>query len=482
LHNTIALARMSQRKNQIRAAVIGYDGRTSAASDSLQRSKRIHGKVERLSRGKMSENPAAGEAEIRLAIRRLERLGQRPDLVVNGPEETLAFGKGVVDLLREEFGIPCIGPTKRLAQLEASKAFTRRLLAKHGIPGNPEFRIFSASELGEIKSYLQQLGDFVVKPDGLTGGKGVKVSGEHLDSIPDAVLYCRELFNAGHPCVVIEEKLDGEEFSLQSFCDGTHIKDMPVVQDHKRARSGDTGPNTGGMGSYSCENHSLPFLTFDELQQASNINRRVVEALRKDFPKEPYKGILYGGFMATRNGVRLIEYNARFGDPEALNVLSLLRTDFVDVCEAIIHGTLNKLPITFEKLATVCKYIVPQGYPEHSAENVNKRIDWSNVRRSGKLRIFEAAVEKDGDAVGRLSGSRAIAFVGIGANLAEAERIAESAARAVKGPVEHREDIGTEGLIAKRMAHMQAVRSGHPDPIYAREENAQPNGALKLVA
>ena len=450
--------------------------------DSLQRSERIIGKVERVSRGKMSENPAAGEEEIRLSIRRFEKLGQKPDFVVNGPEETLAFGKGVVDLLKEEFGIPCIGPTKHLAQLEASKAFTRRLLAKHGISGNPEFRIFSAAELGEIKSYLQQLGDFVVKPDGLTGGKGVKVSGEHLDSIADAVLYCRELINAGHPWVVIEEKLDGEEFSLQSFCDGTHVKDMPVVQDHKRARAGDIGPNTGGMGSYSCENHSLPFLSSVELQQASNINKRVVEALCKDFPEEPYKGILYGGFMATRNGVRLIEYNARFGDPEALNVLSLLRTDFIDVCEAMIQGTLDKLPITFEKFATVCKYIVPKGYPEHSAESVNERIDWSNVQRFEKLKIFEAAVEKDGDTFGRLSGSRAVAFVGIGANLAEAEKIAERAARAVKGSVEHREDIGTQGLIAKRVAHMQAVRLGHTDPIHEREKDTQRSGVLKLVS
>lgn len=462
---------MTKTRNQLRVAVVGYDGRTSAIMDTAQHSRRIIGKVSRLSRGKMSENPAAGEDEIRLAIRTLEKRGEKPDIVVNGPEETLSFGKGVVDLLRSEFGIPCIGPTKQLAQLESSKAFTRRLLAKHNIPGNPEFRIFSATEIGEIESYLQQLGDFVVKPDGLTGGKGVKVFGEHLETITDAILYCRELFNTGHSWVVIEEKLDGEEFSLQSFCDGTHVKDMPVVQDHKRAYAGDTGPNTGGMGSYSCEDHSLPFLSPDELQQASNINKLVAEALRKDFPDDPYKGILYGGFIATRKGIRLIEYNARFGDPEALNVLSLLKTDFVDVCESIIHGTLDKLPITFEKLATVCKYIVPKGYPKHSSKNIDKQIDWSGVKKSAKLRIFEAAIEKDGESVGRLSGSRAVAFVGIGANLAEAERIAESAARAVRGPVDHREDIGTQQLIAKRIAHMQAIRSGHADALNARDED-----------
>jgi phosphoribosylamine--glycine ligase len=454
-----------------RAAVIGYDGRTSAIIDALQRSKRISGKVQRASRGKMSANPAAGEDEIRLSLQRLERLRQKPDFVVNGPEETLAMGKGVVNLLRDEFGIPCIGPTKFLAQLESSKAFTRRLLAKHGILGNPEFRIFSASDFDEIKSYLKQLGNFVVKPDGLTGGKGVKVSGEHLRSIEEGVLYCREILNVGHPFIVIEEKLDGEEFSLQSFCDGRHVKHMPVVQDHKRARRGDTGPNTGGMGSYSCEDHSLPFLSRRDLQQAYEINERVAQALRKDFPQEPYKGILYGGFMATGDGVRLIEYNVRFGDPEALNVLSLLKTDFVDVCEAIIHGTLDELPISFEKLATVCKYIVPEGYPDNYAENVNKVIDWRGLPKSTNLRIYEAAVEKDGDAVGRLSGSRALALVGIGVNVAEAERIAESAARAVKGPVEHRDDIGTPTLIAKRIAHMQALLSDRNDVKYEHDSH-----------
>ncbi len=464
--------------NQLRAAVIGYDGRTSALIYSLQRSKRIVGKVERLSRGKMSANPAVGEDEVRLSVQRLKRLGQKPDFVVNGPEETLAMGQGVVDLLRDEFGIPCIGPTKRLAQLEASKAFTRRLLATHGIPGNPEFRIFSAPDLGEIKSYLQQLGNFVVKPDGLTGGKGVKVSGEHLDSIEDAVLYCREVLSVGHPFVVIEEKLDGEEFSLQSFCDGTHVVDMPVVQDHKRARAGDSGPNTGGMGSYSCENHSLPFLSRDDLRQASTINKLVAKALRKE-TGEPYKGILYGGFMVTRDGVRLIEYNARFGDPEALNVLSVLRTDFADVCEAIIQETLDKLPIKFEKLATVCKYVVPEGYPERPVKG--QTIDWSSVSASERLKIFEAAVDKGDDGVYRLSGSRAVAFVGIGADVAEAERIAEKAAIAVRGPVYHREDIGTRELIAKRVAHMRAPFSGEADAKHAHHDGPH-SGVLKLVS
>jgi len=460
----------------IRAAVIGKDGRTSAIIESLRQSKRIAGTVEVLSGWKFSPFHSTREEEVRLNLQRLLKRNEKPDFVVCGPEEPLAAGEGIANLLWREFKIPCIGPTKELAKIESSKSFTRLLLAEHNIPGNPKFRIFS--DQSGIGSYLKELGSFVVKPDGLTGGKGVKVSGEHLHSIEDAVRYCQEVFDEGHPSVVIEEKLDGEEFSLQSFCDGTHVADMPVVQDHKRARAGDSGPNTGGMGSYSCENHSLPFLSRDDLRQASAINKLVAKALRKK-TGEPYKGILYGGFMVTRTGVRLIEYNARFGDPEALNVLSLLKTDFADVCEAIVRGTLDKLPIKFEKLATVCKYVVPDGYPERPVKG--EVIDWSSVSASERLKIFEAAVDKDDGGVYRLSGSRAVAFVGIGADVAEAERIAEKAASAVRGPVYHREDIGTRELIAQRVAHLQAPYSGDADVKHANDDAPQ-GGILKLVS
>ena len=189
-----------------RAAVIGKDGRTSAIIEALRQSKRITGMINTLSGWKFSPFQGTREEEVRLSLQRLKRNNELPDWVVCGPEEPLASGEGIVNLLWREFGIPCIGPTKKLAQIESSKSFTRRLLAKYKIPGNPEFRIFSG--LNGIESYLKELHNFVVKPDGLTGGKGVKVSGEHLHSIADAVLYCKEVFDEGHPSIVIEEKLD----------------------------------------------------------------------------------------------------------------------------------------------------------------------------------------------------------------------------------------------------------------------------------
>lgn len=437
------------RKQDIKVGVIGKDGRTSAIEWCLRSSPRI-AEVRILSHWKNEKQEDAARHVVERA------LGEKVDFVVIGPEEPLAAG--IVDQL-QAVGIPCIGPTKALAKLESSKAFTRRLVSEHNIPGNPEYRIFSRSDsLAEIEAYIYQLGEYVVKPDGLTGGKGVKVSNSHLFSIRDALDYCVELFDQhpDHP-VVIEEKLDGEEFSLQSFCDGTTIRDMVVVQDHKRAYDNDAGPNTGGMGSYSCADHSLPFLRQEHLAMAHEINRMVARALCFPEGGQKYKGILYGGFMVTKKGIRLLEYNARFGDPEALNVLSLLKTDLVDIFEAIIEERLNDLTVDFEKLASVCKYVVPDGYPDNPVRN--EPIEIPDVPHGSKnLRRFDAAVERRSDGKWYMTGSRAVAFVGLGKDLKEAQSIAEEAASSVKGKVYHRRDIGTDGLIQHRVEHVSALQ------------------------
>jgi len=229
---------------------------------------------------------------------------------------------------------------------------------------------------------------------------------------------------------------------------------MVVVQDHKRAFEGDLGPNTGGMGSYSCPDHRLPFLSEEARRAASAINAAVAAAIAEE-TGETYRGILYGGFMLTRQGLRLLEYNARFGDPEALNVLSLLKTDLVDICEAIVRGTLDQLPVEFAPLATVCKYVVPEGYPDHPVTNT--RISLGRVpAESERLKYYFAAVEQRAEGL-YLTGSRAIGFVGIGPDLAQAEAIAESAASAVDGPVFHRKDIGTAALVQQRSEHVRRL-------------------------
>ena len=374
-------------------------------------------------------------------------IGNEVDFAVLGPEAPIAAG--VADMLLKNEIHSC-SPMKTVARLESSKSFTRDLLSKYQIPGNPKFKVFF-NEQGLVP-FFEELGDdFVVKADGLKGGKGVKVSGDHLNGREEGLAYARECLAEGGR-VVVEEKLIGQEFSLMSFCDGVNTVEMPAVQDHKRAYDGDKGPNTGGMGSYSCADHLLPFLRHTDVAEARDITRAVARALLEETGTK-FVGIMYGGFIATKNGVRLIEYNARFGDPEAMNVLPLLKTDFVDICEAMINGTLDQAPVEFEKRATVCKYVVPDGYPDSPCKG--EKIEVSNVPEG--VRVYFASVDQKEDGL-YLSGSRAVAFVGIADTLEEAEMLAESAVASVKGPVFYRKDIGTKELVQKRIDHMNSLR------------------------
>ncbi len=369
----------------------------------------------------------------------------KPDFAVIGPENPIAAG--VVDELKLA-NIPSASPTRELGQLESSKAFTRALLDKYHIPGNPYFRTFESDE--GMLEYAQSLGDFVVKADGLHGGKGVLVQGDHFETAEEGIEAAKK-FIESDGFVIIEEKFIGQEFSLMSFVDGEHVVDMPPIQDHKRALVGDKGPNTGGMGTYNYP-ENLPFLTRQDLKDAHEITVKTAAALKEELGA-PFKGITYGGFIAVKNGVRLIDYNARFGDPEAMNALSLLETDFVDVCQATIDGTLDKLDIWFSGKATVCKYVVPEGYP-------------TNPRKGDKIEIGElpdgveyylASVDQREDGLYML-GSRAIAFIGKADTIEEAEKMAQKGVESVSGPVFYREDIGTTELIQARIDMMKSLR------------------------
>ncbi len=368
-----------------------------------------------------------------------------------GPEDPL--NAGVVDALGDA-GIPAVGPTKSLARLETSKSFTRNLVSKYKIPGNPQFKVFTSMD--GVDKFLNSLDGIVLKPDGLTGGKGVLVQGDHFTTKEEALKLCAHILKDS-ASVIVEEKFDGEEFSLQCLCDGKTVVGTPLVQDHKRRFDGDRGPNTGGMGSYSLPDHSMPFLKPSDIEEGLEITRQVAAALLKE-TGSPYKGVMYGGFIATKNGTKLLEYNARFGDPEAMNILPLLKTDFVDICKHIIDGTLNKLKIEFEQKATVCKYVVPKGYglpADHpDAASSKAKIEVGDV---GKARLYYSSVDKKEDGL-YLSSSRAIGIVGIADTLDAARKIAEEGVKAVHGPVAFREDIGTDALIQKRIDHMRKIR------------------------
>jgi len=370
-------------------------------------------------------------------------------LAVVGPEAPLAAG--VADALWAA-GIGVVGPTRSLARIESSKGFARGLLAEYGIEGNPFFQRFDSME--GVEEMLERFpARHVIKDDGLAGGKGVKVCGDHLLTMEDSVAFCSELIGLGHP-FVIEEKIEGEEFSLMSFCDGETLRHMPAVQDHKRAFDGDVGPNTGGMGTYSDVDHKLPFLSDADIAAARSINERVAKALAKECGA-PYQGVLYGGFMATADGVKLIEYNARFGDPECLNLLMLLETDFVAICRAIADRTLAGVDVSFAWKASVCKYVVPEGYPDEPRKGDVVELP-SDVPEG--VTVFLSAVDvRGGELVA--TGSRTVAVVAAGASLVEAEALCESVVRLIPGPFFHRADIGTAAAVERRVEHMKAVRA-----------------------
>jgi phosphoribosylamine--glycine ligase len=204
------------------------------------------------------------------------------------------------------------------------------------------------------------------------------------------------------------------------------------------------------MGSYSMPDHRLPFVTGEDYRKALRIMEDVVRALARE--GNPYRGILYGQFMNTAEGPRVVEFNARFGDPEAMNVLPLMKGSLAAVVAGIVDGALSAAKVGFERAATVCKYVVPEGYP--ASPRSGGAIA---VGDAGKVRLYYANVEERDGALSTLT-SRTLAFVGIAPELGEAERVAEEAASSVKGRVYHRRDIGTAALLARRIAHMEGLR------------------------
>jgi phosphoribosylamine--glycine ligase len=360
-------------------------------------------------------------------------------LAIIGPEKALQVG--VVDALSDA-GVYAFGPKQRDARIETDKAFQRRFMTEHAIPGCPDFETFHDTEAA--CAYIDKYdGDLAVKPAGLTGGKGVKVTGDQVTK-EEAKAYLR---THDYELVVLEERLVGEEFTVQAFVANGEVRPTPAVQDHKRAYEGDEGPNTGGMGSYSDTSLHLPFMTPDDYDEAVAILEATVDAL------DDYRGILYGQFMLTAEGVKVIEFNARFGDPEAMNTLPVLDTPFLDVLVAAREGD-SPPDLDFAERATVCKYVVPEGYPVDPKSGARIEVNEENV---GDALLFYASVdERDGGLY--TTTSRAFAVVGLGDDIAEAEAVAEEALSAGGEGLRVRHDIGTADLIRRRIEHVNHLR------------------------
>jgi phosphoribosylamine---glycine ligase len=412
----------------MKALVIGNGAREHAIA------KKLHGDGAELVSAMAKRNPGIAAISKRVELIDINKSGDYDrfagvDIAFIGPEAPLAAG--IADALVTK-GIPTVGPVKSLARLEWSKSYARTVLEANGIPGNPAFKV--CRNLAEVRLFLRDHSDVAVKPDVLTGGKGVKLTGEHLKTQSEVEDYCAECIkNDG--LVVLEEKLRGKEFTLQAFVDGKHVEVMPLVRDFKRAYDGDKGPNTGSMGSYSCPDHGMPDLSDDVVKKGTDIMKQTIESLRTEVGE--YHGFLYGGFMNTSNGVYLIEYNSRLGDPEAINVLALLDDSLVETGFKVVEGKLKKP--NFKKEATVCVYVVPDGYPDNPKKDQPITVD--------KLKHSEpyyASVYEEGGVV-KTTGSRAVALLARGRTVAEARERVYLDANAVKGALFYRRDIA-EGV------------------------------------
>ncbi len=376
------------------------------------------------------------------------------DLAIIGPEAPEEAG--VTNALKDA-GVAVASPTKEAAAIETDKEYMRSLMDRYDIPGSLECRAFSDAD--EAREFIERHGGAVaVKPIGLTGGKGVKVAGDHLHSVDDAVEYAarvidEEIGDAAR--VLIEERAVGEEFTVQAFCDGTTILPTPAVQDHKRLLPNDEGPNTGGMGSYSHASGILPFMNGSDYEEAVGILQRIVDGLRRE--GRPYRGVIYGQFMLTSDGPKVIEINARWGDPEAMNIIPLIESDFVELNMAMVDGALSGQQLDMRQLSTVCKYVVPEGYGRDP--NGGHRVEVNVDEISGEDgSLFYASVdERDGGIY--TTTSRSLAVLGLADEIAGAEDICERCLQHVQG--DHlfiRHDIGKQALVEKRVAHMQRLR------------------------
>ncbi|MGX9708395.1 phosphoribosylamine--glycine ligase [Laceyella tengchongensis] len=356
------------------------------------------------------------------------------DLTVVGPEVPLLLG--VVDRFEQE-GLKVFGPRKQAALIEGSKRFAKELMQKYHIP-TAAFASFTDAE--KAKAYVRKQGaPIVIKADGLAAGKGVVVAqtvAEAEQAIADTME--EKVFGEAGNEVVIEEFLSGQEVSLMAFLDGKTVKPMVVAQDHKPVYDHDQGPNTGGMGTYS----PVPQIPEKVVQQAIDT---IIWPMHEAFRNEgiEYKGVLYAGLMITADGPKVIEFNARFGDPETQVVLPRLKTDLVEVMEAVIAGRLDELSLQWSEQAAVCVILAAGGYPS----SYEKGLPITGLDEVGEdTMVFHAGTKQQEDRV-VTAGGRVLGVTATGADIGKArEKAYQELAKISFKDMHYRTDIAAKAL------------------------------------
>ena len=355
------------------------------------------------------------------------------DLTIIGPDDPLAAG--AVDAF-EAAGLRVFGPRKNAAILEASKAFSKDLMKKYGIP-TAAYETFTSPEAA--LAYLETAKmPIVLKADGLALGKGVLIC-KDLEEAKEGVktLMLDKQFGSAGDEIVIEEFMTGREVSVLSFVDGKNIKIMTSAQDHKRAKDGDQGLNTGGMGTFS----PSPFYTADvDAFCKEHIYQKTVDAMRAE--GREFKGIIFFGLMLTADGPKVLEYNARFGDPETQVVLPRMKNDIVDLFEACIDGTLDQVDLQFEDNAAVCVVLASDGYPEHYEKGF-PIYGLEHFKDADGYYVFHAGSKFDADGQIVTNGGRVLGVTATGKTLKEARTNAYKATEFITFDNKYmRHDIG----------------------------------------
>jgi phosphoribosylamine--glycine ligase len=361
---------------------------------------------------------------------------KKADLTVVGPDNSLALG--IVDLLQKN-GLRIWGVNQKAAQFESSKVFSQKFMEKYGIP---TAAAGTFDDVSAAKKFCASLGGrCVVKADGLALGKGVLICANEVEAerAVDEIMVSKAFGGAGSR-VVIQEFLEGIEVSLHALCDGKTAKIFPTSQDHKRALDGDLGLNTGGMGTYS----PTPFLTDAQLADTA---RKVLQPFMRGCVAEgiDYCGILYPGVMLTKTGPKVLEFNARFGDPETQVYLTRLENDLVELLDASVNGTLDKMELKWSPLASVCVVMASGGYPGNYAKGkVITGLDAANALP--RMKVFHAGTARSGDQI-VTNGGRVLGVTALGKDLKAAQAAASAAVEKIHfDGAQFRRDIGAKAM------------------------------------
>jgi len=369
---------------------------------------------------------------------------------------------GVVDALLAQ-GTRAVGPTSAGAEIEWNKAFARSLLADVAPEALPSLRVVrEPDEVAEAMAFFGSA-PVAVKPSGLTGGKGVKVMGPHLASHTEAEQYALGLLASAKPgeSVLIEEKIIGAEFTVQAISDGRTVVFPPATYDYPYRYDGDEGPGTGGMGSLSMPTKTLPFMTAGHYQQACSIIERVIERLA--LLGRHFSGVMNSGFFATADGVSVIEFNARFGDPECMNIMSLFDGSWPDVMERIAATSLAAADVRLREEASLVLYLVSPDYALRPGPPYEFTLERDRIEREGCHAFFSSAVEIGKDTYRTVGTSRAVALATTAPTLEQARRRVVHSAASV--PVlEWRRDVGEEGYMSglTRLVGLSASSRSEP--------------------